>query len=390
MPSGPGARSAPADGPGEAAALLAFAEANGREPTAAERRLLRELADRFDAPARAADGGRAELGSGWAWIAASVYDAVDAGSAFVAPRRIREILIRWEREGLPQNVDRTATVVAVEPTEPTRRPAARGKALPGQPAPVAETRRPEPAARSETGTVGPSASGNRAPEPVELGSGPEVAMPHGHGSRRTWEFAVGLLGAAIGRERLRDLVGGSAIVACRDGEVTIAVPTPAQADQLLGEYRDLVTRKLGEAMRRPVRIAVLVAAPGEDAAPVETAASSAPTFRPTAPAPFIVAECGMPNAQVWAAVIDELASGGAVSRGDIETWIRPTQLIGRNAAGGFVVGAPHRLAQRRIAGRLLPELRDALARITGALLPLQIVVIDEWPGADREDSARAG
>ena len=32
---------------------------------------------------------------------AAVWEAVEAGSAYVAPRRVREIALRWEREGYP-------------------------------------------------------------------------------------------------------------------------------------------------------------------------------------------------------------------------------------------------------------------------------------------------
>ncbi|MCC6312432.1 MAG: hypothetical protein IT337_00355, partial [Thermomicrobiales bacterium] len=100
----------PNDGPGRAAAIRAFEEANDRAATPAERRLLTELAERFEPAARTT--GR----SGWVWLAAAAYEAVEAGSAFVAPRRLREILGRWEREGYPQTDESgfvgTAMVVA--------------------------------------------------------------------------------------------------------------------------------------------------------------------------------------------------------------------------------------------------------------------------------------
>ncbi len=96
----PGA--APDDGPGRAAAIRAFEEANAREATPAERRLLAGLAERFE-PAAAAAGS-----SGWAWLADAIYEAVEAGSRFVAPRRAREILTRWERDGCPQTDDAPA------------------------------------------------------------------------------------------------------------------------------------------------------------------------------------------------------------------------------------------------------------------------------------------
>ena len=57
--------------------------------TVAEERLLGRIAE---------DAGAAQ---GWAIVAAAIYEAVDSGSAFVAPKRVREIVRRWLRDGLP-------------------------------------------------------------------------------------------------------------------------------------------------------------------------------------------------------------------------------------------------------------------------------------------------
>ena len=77
---------APWNGPARVGALLAFQEANGRTASSAEERLLAEIAG--------------ESG-GWSRIAAAIYEAVDSGSTFVAPKRIREIVRRWSRDGVP-------------------------------------------------------------------------------------------------------------------------------------------------------------------------------------------------------------------------------------------------------------------------------------------------
>jgi hypothetical protein len=90
--SGPGNGDAPANGPDRAAALTAFAEANERRPTAADERLLGGIAD---------EAGSAQ---GWSVVAAAIYEAVDSGSAYVAPKRIREIVRRWLRDGLPEDI----------------------------------------------------------------------------------------------------------------------------------------------------------------------------------------------------------------------------------------------------------------------------------------------
>jgi hypothetical protein len=132
MATGP-ALHPPADAAGEAAALRAFASANDRPPTPAEHKLLRELAARFAPVAATAAQTREDVpDSGWAWLEAAVWEAVEAGSAFVAPRRLREILLRWEREGFPASRDPAPTETG---PKPARASAARNDA-PAAPRPL--------------------------------------------------------------------------------------------------------------------------------------------------------------------------------------------------------------------------------------------------------------
>jgi hypothetical protein len=331
--AGPGDAPPPGDAAGEQVAIRAFEDANGRSSTPAQRRILRDLAGRFDPAARIQAHQRCP--SGWAWVTAAVHEAVEAGSAYVAPRRLREILSRWEREGFPG-------------PETGRRDAAD----------------PVPA------------------EPPPLGEGPDLPLPHGFGSRRTWSFTVGLLATAIDPRRLAPLVEGTWIAGYADGEVTLAAPDPAQAMQLAGEYRALVERKLSEAMRRPVRLAVQTPelpsplTARVEPTPVVSAGESVEDA--VLPAPFLVAECGLPSGHVWAAVLDELLDRGEVSRANVDAWLRATVLLGRDPRGALIVGAPHLLAQRRILSRFLPALREAAQAVIGAALPIEVVVIADW------------
>jgi hypothetical protein len=96
--AGPGQGAAPGNGPDRAATLTAFAEANGRIPSAAEERLLERIAN------------EAGVERGWGFVAAAIYEAVDSGSAFVAPKRVREIVRRWLRDGLPAGLARELIV----------------------------------------------------------------------------------------------------------------------------------------------------------------------------------------------------------------------------------------------------------------------------------------
>jgi hypothetical protein len=240
QPGGPGARP-PADGPGEVAALRAFESANDRPVTPAERKLLRDLAARFEPVAAAAHQDRQDVpGSGWGWLEAAIWDAVEAGSAFVAPRRVREILLRWERDGFPQSRD------------------------PGPP----------------------------------------------------W-------------------------------------PQPPRGVPIRPAPRDDVTS-------------------------------------PRAPAPlFTIEEVGLSNRQVWAATLAELARRGDVSRAELETWLRPAGLIGRDGAT-LLVGAPNAVARDRIVSRLLPALREALAATIGVLVGIKVLVDGESGVGSRESGVASG
>jgi hypothetical protein len=240
---GPAARP-PADAAGAAAALRAFESANDRAATPAERKLLRDLAERLEPVAVATRQGRAneELPeSGWGWVEAAVWEAVEAGSAFVAPRRLREILARWERAGIPSD----------------------------------------------------------------------------------------------GR---RSEVGG---------------------------------RRFGTAGRQDAQ-----SASRSDPRPPKPDTSPSPPTSDLRPPTFVIEELGLSSRQVWAAALAEIAQRGAVGRADLETWLRPAALIGREGQT-LVVGAPNAVARDRIAGRLLPALREALAATIGVAVEVAVAVVDD-------------
>lgn len=229
----------PMDAAAEAGALRAFESANDRAATPAERKLLRDLAARLDPVAEAARRERPAEdlpGSGWGWLEAAVWEAVEAGSAYLAPRRVREIVLRWEREGFPTSPD-------MPPPDPPR----------------------------------------------------------------------------------------------------------------------------GAPPRRARR-------------------EAAPDVPRMLPPTFVIDEVGLSNRQVWAAALAELARGGAVSSADLETWLRPAGIIGRDGEA-LIVGAPNAVARDRILARLLPALRDALAMTIGVPLAVTIEVEDE--PARRQDGEAA-
>jgi hypothetical protein len=220
------------DAAAQMAALRAFEQANDRAATPAERKLLRDLAERYDLVAESAAAASADVpSSGWSWLEAAVWEAVEAGSAFVAPRRLREILQRWERDGFP-------------------------------------------------GTNAAGTARHQAPvEPIA-----------------TWETA---------------------------------------------------SRRVAD--------------------PAATAE----------PANFLIAEVGLSSRQVWAAAMDELAQRGSVSRADLETWLRPASLIGRDDEI-LLIGAPNAVARDRINTRLLSALREAIVATIGVDVEIAVVSGNDW------------
>jgi chromosomal replication initiation ATPase DnaA len=88
---------------------------------------------------------------------------------------------------------------------------------------------------------------------------------------------------------------------------------------------------------------------------------------------FTIEEVGLSNRQVWAATLGELARRGDVGRTELESWLRPAGLIGRDGET-LILGAPNAVSRDRIATRLLPAVRQALAATIGARVTVRVVV----------------
>jgi hypothetical protein len=89
---------------------------------------------------------------------------------------------------------------------------------------------------------------------------------------------------------------------------------------------------------------------------------------------FVVAEIGLNNRQVWAAALRELARRGDVGRAELESWLRPAALIGREGAT-LILGAPNAVSRDRIATRLLPAVREALSTTIGSPVAVAVEVM---------------
>lgn len=88
---------------------------------------------------------------------------------------------------------------------------------------------------------------------------------------------------------------------------------------------------------------------------------------------FVIEELGLSSRQVWAAVLEDLAGRADVSAGDLENWLRPAALVGREGET-LIVGAPNAVARDRIATRLLPAVREAVTATVGKAMELSVVV----------------
>ena len=330
--TGPGGLEAPVDVPSRERALRAFEEANGRPATKAETRILTEIAALFDQTA--IDQGAIDRPNGWSWVAAAIYEAVEAGSQFVAPRRVREIMKRWQRDGYPT---------------------------------LEQSKAATKAERNELPSVDYS-----------LGATLDFKLPHGHGSRQTWEHVVRSLARSIEPERLARLVDGTEIVRYLNGEVIVAAPTPGQAAPLSGEYRELVQRKLAAAMNRSVRLGVVVQ--GGELAQDEYLDTTTIPFESIEPrSEETVPTLGMSLSQCWETILTELRRSDQVDVASFETWLRPTRLASIHPDGTVFVTAPNAAILRRVESRFAHLLERELSALTGEAMLIRFVTESALP-----------
>ncbi len=242
---------APGDQPNLERTLRRFADANGREATGAERKILKELAERFDLSAR--ECGRPELASGWAWVSAAIYEAVDSGSAYVAPKRVREILLRWERDGLPA----AEQEASAPPPEPRKKPT-RTRAKKSAPEPFAGAERP--ASVGQDVPVLPLNTTN-FPDDDEPFTPPVFPMGGGLSSVQAWAAVLALLrqdGVTAGDIDLwlRPLI---LLEIAPEGDIDqllIGAPNRSTAMRIEQRFTHQIQDALGALLGRPVAVAV--------------------------------------------------------------------------------------------------------------------------------------
>ena len=342
----------------EQRALRIYEEANDRTATAAERRQLRQLAERTGTM------GFSAVHDPWDLLSSAIEEAVAAGSSFVAPKRIREIVTRWAKDGVPSEY-----------------------------AP----------------NVAPVTSGNGGVtdgSDASHSSVSDVSLPGERDANDVWMHVRHAVRPVIGANIADALFRETAIVGYDAGEVAISVPTAAQ-EVAFGEHAEIVQRKLGTALRRPVRLRIELRdgdPEGDDPEPERAPHPDAPSAEDraeirarrmalleqvvattaSAEVPvFPIARGGMTNRQLWSLALNDLEAQGAVPRTDIDAWLRDSAILAcEEMTGGaqLVLGVPHVLAARRVEGRFLHPIRQVLGRLMGLAggPELAVVVTREW------------
>ena len=331
-----------------------FEAANDRRATPLERVLLAELERDADPSARAAGS------SGAAWVAAALRDAVEAGSSFVAPRRLREIINRW--------ADAT-TATGDAPAHVPRESARRRAPTPGRRATGDSTRViVDPNAASMPNQFHgvpsmPAPASATAPNPAKQ---PDVRLPGGGRASVVWRRVVAELGRALDADTHTRLLAGSRVVSFRRGVVEVQVASLGAAEKLAVEYRPLVERHLNTGLAQPVTVCFV---PDEAAtvAAADLAPSAAPPPSPGEPQPLVTveradAELGR---QLWRAARGALAAAGVEQLDRLSGVI----VLGEDVSGALLLGATS-----RYAARLLDTRRSPIERVLTQLLGRPIVI----------------
>jgi chromosomal replication initiation ATPase DnaA len=75
----------------------------------------------------------------------------------------------------------------------------------------------------------------------------------------------------------------------------------------------------------------------------------------------------------WHALLEAVESRATFPRSEIDTWLRPARLAGRDG-DALLIAAPNAVARDRLDARMLPQLRAVAAATFGAQIALRVVV----------------
>jgi hypothetical protein len=300
-----------------------FEAANDRRATPLERHLLAELERDADPPARAAGSTGAD------WVVAAMREAVASGSAFVAPKRIREIITRW----------------------------------------ASDSRNAPSAAPSLTPSVGAVPTVDAATDTAA-----DVRMPGGASGNAVWSTVLGDLARALDRDAFQRLLTGSRITRYWRGTVEVRVGSVAAADKLSNEYRGLIERHLNSRLRRPV--AVCFEADAVVSATVHTKSVSDEVSPSDESRPVMLTEAEVEvGRQVWQSLLADLAR--LVTPADLDR-MAGVVVLGQDASGVILLGTPSPHARRLIDGRYRRDVESSLAALLGQPAPVRVLDPSGW------------
>lgn len=326
--NGPGGTPPPTD---QETTVRLFEEANDKPATQAQKRHLRNIASDFADVAQRIDR------SGWALVGLAIDEAVAAGSSFVAPRRIREILARWRRDGIPADIAR--------PAHPRDIPA-----------------------RDDEAAVTASLEFSHRTDRWQLDDDPA----------QVWARACESLKGSIRADARHRMQQEATLVGYDDGTVAIVTSAPDLAERMGNDWQSAIERKLSVIIRKPVRISVTQTG---------TAANDAVPTPDTPGDAFPIPEARMLSSQLWTAVMDHLRAADAVPRSEMDNWLRDARILDRADDGDvFVIGLPSPFAQRR-AERFRDAIENALVSAVGFDVEVRFVRTATWLAQDTERSA---
>jgi hypothetical protein len=236
----------------------ALTMANGRPPSDMEISLLVQVARECDPAAQSQGYGP---GTGLGWVLAAIWEAVNSGSQFVAPKRVAAICDRWVVEGFGSD----------------------NRANPSAPPTYAsppEWPVPDASAESSVDTLS-AAWSDSGPIPMipvlpDIGyaSAPPATTPGTAATdaeaRRLWEQVIRRLDGVLHPDALERWFTGARVTAIDHDRVTVTVPG-ADTALKLASYRGLISRRMSEALGRTVDVVFqatrLSAPPAEPSTP---------------------------------------------------------------------------------------------------------------------------
>lgn len=330
--------------------LRLFDEANEKPATVAARRVLTKIATDF------ADLAQTVSLTGWALTGAAIEEAVSSGSAFVAPKRVREILTRWRRDGVPE-IYAGQSVGHDHPSHSLSIPVTS-----------------EPVSSHSFVRTG---EGREVP-PVDLQSRRE--------SRDTasiWNSACNLLKSdkLISSALHAQLCSDAHLHRIDGGHAELQVSDRLNA-VLSQDIRRVMQSKLSVAARTPLQLRVVT---GETIPPKVSDPYGQQQSPMLTGEIFDIPGSGMTNTQLWAAVHQALSAAGDIPRAELSMWSGNSELLAL-VDTTFVLGFDSAFLCRRAEHRR-SDLEREFTYLAGFSCELEIVETTVWRSRQRERGA---